>query len=46
MTLEQLTILNYKNIAEAQLQFSAKLNCLIGNNGMGENFNCASAIFL
>ena len=36
MTLEQLTILNYKNIAEAQLQFSPKVNCLIGYNGMGK----------
>ncbi len=44
MTLEQLTILNYKNIAEAQLQFSPKVNCLIGNNGMGKT-NVLDAIY-
>ena len=44
MTLEQLTILNYKNIVEAQLQFSPKVNCLIGNNGMGKT-NVLDAIY-
>ena len=44
MTLEQLSILNYKNIAEAQLQFSPKVNCLIGNNGMGKT-NVLDAIY-
>lgn len=44
MTLEQLTILNYKNIAEAQLQFSPKVNCLIGYNGMGKT-NVLDAIY-
>lgn len=44
MILEQLTILNYKNIAEAQLQFSPKVNCLIGNNGMGKT-NVLDAIY-
>ena len=44
MILEQLSILNYKNIAEAQLEFSPKVNCLIGNNGMGKT-NVLDAIF-
>lgn len=44
MTLEQLTILNYKNIGEAQLRFSSKVNCLIGNNGMGKT-NVLDAIY-
>ena len=29
MTLNTVTIVNYKNIAEARLEFSPKLNCLI-----------------
>ena len=44
MTLEQLTILNYKNIVEAELRFSPKVNCLIGNNGMGKT-NVLDAIY-
>lgn len=44
MILEQISILNYKNIAEAQLQFSGKVNCLIGNNGMGKT-NVLDAIY-
>lgn len=44
MTLEHLSILNYKNIAEAQLRFSPKVNCLIGNNGMGKT-NVLDAIY-
>ena len=44
MTLEQLTILNYKNIVEAQLRFSPNVNCLIGNNGMGKT-NVLDAIY-
>ena len=36
MILERLTILNYKNIAQADLTFSPKINCLIGLNGEGK----------
>lgn len=36
MRLTDLTILNYKNIAEAELHFSPKLNCFIGDNGEGK----------
>ena len=36
MTLTDLTIFNYKNISEAELHFSPKLNCFIGGNGQGK----------
>ena len=36
MRLTDLTIFNYKNISEAELHFSAKLNCFIGGNGQGK----------
>ena len=36
MRLTDLTIFNYKNIAEAELHFSPNLNCFIGNNGEGK----------
>lgn len=36
MILRRLSILNYKNIAEADLTFSPKINCLIGMNGEGK----------
>lgn len=36
--------MNYKNIVEAELQFSPKVNCLIGNNGMGKT-NVLDAIY-
>lgn len=44
MTLNELSILNFKNIAEASLQFSPKINCFTGNNGMGKT-NLLDAIF-
>ena len=37
MLLKNLTINNFKNIAEARLEFSPKVNCLLGNNGMGKS---------
>ena len=36
MTLRELNILNYKNIREATLQLSDKLNCFVGLNGQGK----------
>lgn len=36
MQLNSLSILNYKNIPEAELSFSSKINCFIGDNGMGK----------
>ena len=44
MILKQLNILNYRNIAEAELRFSPKINCLIGNNGEGKT-NVLDAIY-
>ena len=44
MILRNLTILNYKNIAEAQLELSAKMNCFIGRNGMGKT-NVLDAVY-
>lgn len=36
MILNKLSILNYKNIASAELDFVPKLNCLVGMNGEGK----------
>lgn len=36
MLLNNLSILNYKNIAEARLQFCPGINCFVGNNGVGK----------
>ena len=45
MQLNHLTILNYRNIREASLDFSDKLNCFIGLNGQGKT-NLLDAIYL
>lgn len=45
MILRELHILNYKNIREADLTFSDKLNCFIGLNGQGKT-NIMDAIYL
>ncbi len=44
MILQQLSILNYKNIAQAELQLSPKINCFIGDNGEGKT-NLLDAIY-
>ena len=44
MILKTLSILNYKNISEASLEFSPKVNCLLGKNGMGKT-NILDAIY-
>ena len=44
MILRRLSILNYKNICEAQLDFSPKVNCFIGRNGMGKT-NVLDAVY-
>lgn len=44
MRLNSLSILNYKNISEAELIFSPKINCFIGDNGMGKT-NLLDAIY-
>lgn len=37
MRIDNIDILNFKNIAQAQLDFSAGVNCLLGRNGMGKS---------
>ena len=44
MILKEISILNYKNIREATLRFSDKLNCLVGLNGQGKT-NLLDAIY-
>ena len=44
MILEKLSIINYKNIAEATLELSPKINCFIGKNGVGKT-NVLDAIY-
>lgn len=46
MTLKHLSILNYKNISEAELDFSSGLNCIIGSNGEGKTNLLDSIRFL
>ena len=45
MILTLLNILNYRNIREASLEFSDKLNCFVGLNGQGKT-NVLDAIYL
>ena len=44
MRLDRLSLTNFKNIPEASLEFSSKVNCLVGNNGMGKS-NLLDAIY-
>lgn len=44
MILQQLSILNYKNIRDAQLAFSPKINCFVGHNGQGKT-NLLDAVY-
>lgn len=44
MILERLSVVNYKNIEQADLNFSPKINCFLGNNGMGKT-NLLDAIY-
>ena len=44
MILEKLSLINYKNITEATLELSPKINCLIGQNGVGKT-NVLDAIY-
>ncbi len=36
MFLKQLSLINFKNYAEFEAKFSEKINCFVGNNGMGK----------
>lgn len=44
MQLNTLAITNFKNIPDARLEFSGKMNCLLGDNGMGKS-NLLDAIY-
>lgn len=44
MHLQSLTLLDYKNIEQAELAFNAKLNCFLGDNGAGKT-NLLDAIY-
>ncbi len=44
ITLNRLHLLNFKNYEEAELSFSDKINCLVGNNGVGKT-NVLDAIY-
>lgn len=36
MTLKELNIINFKNIASSNFSFSNKINCFVGDNGVGK----------
>ncbi|MEI7594556.1 MAG: DNA replication/repair protein RecF [Bacteroidota bacterium] len=44
MFLRKLSIVNYKNCLSADLSFSSKINCFVGNNGQGKT-NILDAIY-
>lgn len=44
MILRHISIVNYKNIPQADFDFSPKINCFLGNNGMGKT-NLLDAIY-
>jgi DNA replication and repair protein RecF len=44
MYLKQLSLVNYKNISQAEISFSPKINCFIGKNGAGKT-NILDAVY-
>jgi len=44
MFLQKLSLSNFKNYSEADLEFSDKINCFVGNNGVGKT-NILDAIY-
>jgi DNA replication and repair protein RecF len=44
MILKKLSIINYKNIRTADLELSPKINCFIGQNGVGKT-NLLDAVY-
>lgn len=44
MILKKLHLVNYKNFASAEFNFNPKINCFIGNNGVGKT-NVLDAIY-
>ena len=45
MYLEKLSLINYKNFAVSEFSFDKKINCFVGNNGVGKT-NVLEAIYL
>ena len=44
MFLQKLSLTNFKNYNDAELEFSEKINCFVGNNGAGKT-NILDAIY-
>lgn len=44
MILKRISILNYKNLEQVELDFSGKMNCFFGQNGMGKT-NLLDAVY-
>lgn len=44
MYVEEISIVNFKNLKDIQVSFSPRLNCLIGNNGAGKT-NLLDAVY-
>ena len=44
MFLKKLQILNFKNYIQSEIEFSEKINCFVGNNGVGKT-NLLDAIY-
>lgn len=44
MILKHLSIINYKNLSQVELDLSSKINCFVGNNGMGKT-NLLDAVY-
>ena len=42
--LKHISVLNYRNIASCELSFSQKINCFLGDNGMGKT-NLLDAVY-
>jgi DNA replication and repair protein RecF len=42
--LKQLSLLNYKNLAQIEFEFDTKINCFVGKNGVGKT-NILDAIY-
>ncbi len=44
MFLSQLSLINFKNYSQIEVEFSSKINCFVGNNGVGKT-NLIDAIY-
>nr|MBC8460294.1 AAA family ATPase [Deltaproteobacteria bacterium] len=44
MHLHKITLHNFKNYPEAEFTFSGKINCFVGNNGVGKT-NLLDAVY-